>query len=61
MRKETAASHRATLQESAATKPQRAQERVAEVVAKEAAARKRRERLEAGGPKKKRRRKADKW
>jgi hypothetical protein len=61
MRKETAASHRATLQEIAATKQQRAQERVAEVVAKEAAARKRRERLEAGGPKKKRRRKADKW
>ena len=63
MRKETATSHRATLQEIAAIKQQRAQERVAEVVAKEQApARKRRpERLNVGGPKKKRRRKPDQW
>ena len=61
MRKETAATHRATLQEIVAIKQQRAQERVAEVAAKEAAAKKRRERLEAGGPKKKRRRKPDTW
>ena len=67
LRKETAASQRATLQEIAAIKQQRAQERVADVVAKEAAplpltaARKRCERLEVGDPKKKRRRKPDKW
>ena len=62
LRKETAASHRATLQEIAAIKQQRAQERVADVVAKEAAAGKRRpERLDVGGPKKKRRRKPDQW
>ena len=61
MRKETATSHRATLQEIAVIKQQRAQERVAEVAAKEAAAKKRRERLELGGPKKKRRRKPDTW
>ena len=61
MRKETAATHRATLQEIAVIKQQRAQERVAEVAAKEAAAKKRRERLELGGPKKKRRRKPDTW
>ena len=62
LRKETAASQRATLQEIAAIKQQRAQERVADVVAKEAAAGKRRpERLDVGGPKKKRRRKPDQW
>ena len=62
LRKETAASQRATLQEIAAIKQQRAQERVADVVAKEAAAGKRRpERLDVGGPKKQRRRKPDQW